>query len=572
MDPVNRPTPRLGTNGTQGKRRMAIYVRRSVDDGDATRSLPEQERECRRHAEKLGGDVVSVFSENASGVTGEDRPRFVAMIEAAERGEFDVIVVLDVSRFGRFGPDERGYWLHRLRRAGVEVAHVLDGDALSGPAGPVVGAVLQVAANDHSRKTGYKAVLGQLAAMERGHWPGGTAPYGYRLQRRDGWDGKGRADTRLVIHEPEAAVVRRIYEDYASGRGYVAIVRALTEEGVPGPSGRSWCTSTVRHMVKSPVYCGDLVRGPGSSSKFYSGTSRGVVPVAERADADPVVSRGVLPAIVSREVWEKAQAVADAKCKTPTGGRPLLLTGIVRCRLCGGPLVSDGSGGPNRYRYAVCSRGAENGDRGGCARVRVRADKLEAAVLTEVRAEASRADPERIASEVRRMIGDAPSPTACVASLEARRRRLDERRRTLALSDEDDDVIRAALADIAAESRRLSQEVERARAAEGRAANVNALVALAVAAARQVAAPETEEGRAALRELLKRWVPRLEVGPSEPHQPRPVTMTVLTIEGLASTGTVQLPGAEPPREPRDLLVRSSACSSRRSCARRRERP
>src|SRR5262249_30741865 len=112
-------------NGLSKRKRVTIYARRSDVSGDKERSIAEQIAACRRWAEEGGPTVVRVVEELGSGVTGIDRSRFVAMIEDAERKPrpFDVVVVLDISRFGRADVDETGYWRHRLRVAGVEVAY-----------------------------------------------------------------------------------------------------------------------------------------------------------------------------------------------------------------------------------------------------------------------------------------------------------------------------------------------------------------------------------------------------------------------------------------------------------------
>jgi hypothetical protein len=529
-------------NSLSKKKRVTIYARRSDESGDRERSIAEQITACRRWAEERGHRVVSIVEELGSGVTGKDRPGFVKLIEAAEKSprDFDLIVTLDVSRFGRFDPDERGFWIHRLRVAGVEVAHVLDGEALAGPAGAVVGAVLQTAANDHSRKTGYKVALAQRAAVDRGVWPGGRAPFGYRRQRREGWDGHGRRDTRLAVYEPEAKVVRRIFDLYVAGHGYVAVAGVLNEARTPCPRSSGWVHSTIAAILANRAYCGDLVRTPGARSKFYSATADGVVPVAERGEVEPIVVRDAVPPIVSRETWEQARDIRDRRHAVPTGGgarRLGLLAGIARCEVCGGPLATHGTTprGRARYRYSVCARAHDRGDRGACAGVRVRTERLEAAVLTEVRAEAAKIDPKRIAAAVRRLHGHASEAKDEVSTLEARRRRLQERRRKLAISDDDDEVVQGALRDISAEVRRLTDDIERARAAQAREVDVDALVAEVVEAARQLQAEDTDEAREALRGVLQAWIPRLVVGTAGRGQPRPVTMTVLTVEGLAAT-------------------------------------
>jgi len=147
------------------KKRVAIYARRSDESGDRDRSIVEQVDLCRRWAEERGFPVVRVYEELGSGTSGDDRPIFCSMVEDAQRKPrpFDTILVLDVSRFGRTDNDEAGYWKHTLRKAGASVSYVLDGEALEGPAGQIVGAVLQMAARDHSVKTAFKVTAGQIA-------------------------------------------------------------------------------------------------------------------------------------------------------------------------------------------------------------------------------------------------------------------------------------------------------------------------------------------------------------------------------------------------------------------------
>ncbi|MFX9729507.1 recombinase family protein, partial [Acinetobacter baumannii] len=66
--------------------------------------------------------------------------------------------------------------------------------------------------------------------------------------------------------DDQAAIVRRIFTEYAAGRSPVAIARQLNAEGIPGPRGNSWRASTIRPdrtrgngMLSNRLYVGQLI-------------------------------------------------------------------------------------------------------------------------------------------------------------------------------------------------------------------------------------------------------------------------------------------------------------------------
>jgi DNA invertase Pin-like site-specific DNA recombinase len=112
-------------------------------------------------------------------------------------------------------------------------------------------------------------VSGKAKRGQEGRHLGGRAPFGYRL----GTTG------RFVVDNGEAGVVRDVFRRAREGLGPGPIARRLNTEGVAGPSGRPWNRQTVTNMLRNPVYAGEL---------------HGV--------------KGAQPAIVSRRVWNQAQA------------------------------------------------------------------------------------------------------------------------------------------------------------------------------------------------------------------------------------------------------------------------
>ena len=64
---------------------------------------------------------------------------------------------------------------------------------------------------------------------------------------------------RRVVNGEQAAVVRRIFEDFAAGASIMGITNALNEEGIPSYTGRGWSPWTVRNMLRNPGYTGRTI-------------------------------------------------------------------------------------------------------------------------------------------------------------------------------------------------------------------------------------------------------------------------------------------------------------------------
>ena len=75
----------------------------------------------------------------------------------------------------------------------------------------------------------------------------GRVPYGYRSR-----------DTKLVLFEKEAAIVRRIYTDLQAGWRFSRIARELNRDHIPSPNSSYWSRRTVKAILLNSVYTGEL--------------------------------------------------------------------------------------------------------------------------------------------------------------------------------------------------------------------------------------------------------------------------------------------------------------------------
>jgi len=320
------------------------YIRMSSSKQEAS---PERQREeITRLAERHGYHVVREYSDEAvSGAATHKRHGFLRMVKDAEtKGDFRVILVWDLSRFGRFDSVESGKYVDTLRRASVELHTVTEGRIdWTTFGGRLLYTINQEAKNQflvdlsHNIRSGLrrKAERGQLHCL---------VPYGMVKEVRDETGSVVRCvrygerfrvprtwSSRLVPDDGEQRkVVEWIFREFAGKDMSIrSLAIALTEQGVASPRGTDfWGASTVRQILMNPAYAGIYRRGVKPSVKFSS--------------ADPlIVLEDNHPAIVSRKIFDKAQARLFARREKGGRGtkRSRRLSGLLRCGHCGGGMA-----------------------------------------------------------------------------------------------------------------------------------------------------------------------------------------------------------------------------------------
>ena len=190
--------------------------------------------------------MVKVYADRALSGASRFRPEYQQMITDAEQQQFDVVICEALDRLGRKLADIAD--LHdRLSFCGIKIHTLATGSVTQLHIG-MLGTMAQLYLSDLREKVW----CGQLGRARQGRIPGGVAygcvAYGYDVvdvvaERDESGAGRRR------INETEAAVVRRIFQDYAAGISPRIIAKRLNDEHVPGPSGRQWRDTTIRGQV-----------------------------------------------------------------------------------------------------------------------------------------------------------------------------------------------------------------------------------------------------------------------------------------------------------------------------------
>ncbi len=362
--------------------RAAIYSRVSgtTQEKDGY-SLPTQRDSCRQRAAERGYTVVAEWEETFSGKLLWERPKLQELMAMVRAGKVDVILVHALDRLSRIEA-HRSFIRIDSARHGVTIESVTEqaDDTLPGK---MMQALTGLYAEYELVIKQERTERGIKARAESGKPISSSLPFGYRWADPDA--GK---KTRMVIYEPEAAIVRRIFDWLAGGGTATALVYALNAEGVPCPKPREgrlnlWSVRTVARIARNDAYIGKA--WANKSQSRYEGGKRTRLP--NRPEAERIaLPAGTIPPIVGVDTFTKAGERLIRNRREATRNQRhaelyLLRGGFAKCHHCGGTL--EACIAPRGDRYYRCQPMQRR--KHGCPSCSIKADELEAGVWDHVR-------------------------------------------------------------------------------------------------------------------------------------------------------------------------------------------
>ena len=369
--------------------KVAIYARVSTDGQEQRGTIGSQVEALRSRMAAEGHEIVAEFLDDGYSGARLDRPGLDALRDAAEAGVIETVWCLTPDRLARSYAYQM-LVLDELERLGCKV-HFTDAPAIDNdPQARLLTQMQGVIAEYEKAKIAERHRRGKLYRVRAGEAIFWKVPYGYRRVPRTA-DGPAR----LEIYEPEAEVVRSIFDHVVSaGRSVRAISRRLYEDGVASPSGREvWATSTLSGLIRNRSYMG--------SAEWFRHETIGPPPPGQshgRRQLRPREDwlRVAVPAIITEETFEATQRVKrDNQVFSPRRTTPglWLLRGLVVCGRCGvksytQQMSSTADDGKRHNRYYSCpyhDAVKAGGPEKRCTERRVRADELDAFVFDQVR-------------------------------------------------------------------------------------------------------------------------------------------------------------------------------------------
>lgn len=281
--------------------RVTFYARVSTDKDEQLNSLENQVQYYTEliQSKRSWSYVPGYIDEGISGTSTKKRDSFLRMIQDAKDGVFDFIITKEISRFSRSTLDSIQY-TQELLEHNVGVLFQNDNINTLDPDSEFRLVVMAGVAQDEVRKLSERLKFGFRQAIKNGHVLGNDRLWGY--------DKRGCV---LTINEDEAQVVRRIFDLYANQQiGIRRISQILLDEGFASRQGNAFNVLTIRHILCNPKYKGWYC---GSKSQTVDYRSKRKVFLDESEWVmypDPSV-----PAIVSEELWDRANALYKARSK-----------------------------------------------------------------------------------------------------------------------------------------------------------------------------------------------------------------------------------------------------------------
>lgn len=238
----------------------------------------------------------------------EDREILQQILEDAKRKEFDVLLVYMSDRIGR--QEEYSFYVATLNQLGIETWSVKEGQIKTQEHIDKLITYIKFWQNEgESKKTSMRVHDTQVEMVKSGRFVGGKAPFGYQLVDSGEISNHGRLLKKLVIVEKNAEIVRKIYRlAVYQGYGYEKIANQLNEEGIPAPSLSKWKGGTIRSILTNPMYMGYYAINRRKSQYNHAENSR-----QDRKDWVYSEQQNIDLVIVSKEEWEKAQEIREAR-------------------------------------------------------------------------------------------------------------------------------------------------------------------------------------------------------------------------------------------------------------------
>ena len=337
--------------------RVTFYARVSTDKDEQLNSLDNQihyyEELIRKN--KAWTFVSGYIDEGLSGISTKKRENFHRMVEDGKNGDFDLIITKEITRFARNTLDSIQY-TRELLNNGVAVFFQNDNINTLDEDSELRLTIMSGIAQDELRKLSSRVKFGHQQAIKSGVVIGNSRIFGYRKENK-----------RLVIDEKEAPMVRELFELYATDQySMKQIEDILWDKGYRNLNGNKIAHGTMANVIANPKYKGYYVGNKVKVVDMFTKKQKFLPPEEWVMFKDETGE--IVPAIVSEELWEKANAVLhrrseDVKNRQGVCNHPNLLTGKLFCTCCGEPYYRRESKkvyGPNNSKW-VCSGKIKNG-------------------------------------------------------------------------------------------------------------------------------------------------------------------------------------------------------------------
>lgn len=340
--------------------RAALYCRLSSDDAylGESGSIKTQRALLTQYCKENNIPVYDVYTDDGFSGTNFERPAFKRMLNDLESHRANLVIVKDLSRFGREYAQMGMYiendfedWNIRFISIGENI------DTLNGT-DEILMPITNVINSQYAKECSRKTKQAHRALAKEGKFIGSRAPFGYIKDPKD--------RHHLLVDEESASVVRSIFKMFCDGIGYVRMTKILREKKILNPQAYfnknnpdyyksdywrqnfDWHATSIRVILNNPVYLGQTTFGrtkvKGKTKKKKAATE----------ESEWIVVENTHEPIIDKATWNLAHDIMKNRRRETKNGETQMFAGLVKCSDCGSALNVSRNAKTGKYTSFSC--------------------------------------------------------------------------------------------------------------------------------------------------------------------------------------------------------------------------
>lgn len=347
-----------------------MYLRLSREDGDSSESnsISNQRQIIKSYANENNIKLSYEYVDDGFSGSNFERPNFKNMIDDLNKGKFNIIIVKDLSRFGRDYIESGKYLQKIFPEKGVRFISVNDNYDSENADMSDTHLILPIRnfINDsYCRDISMKVKSSKEVKRKNGEFIGAFAPFGYKKDDKD--------KHKLVIDKEVSHIIERIFNMKIEGYSSKAIADFLNSIGTITPSkhkenngdnfntgfvvkNAKWDAKMINRIISNKVYIGVLEQGKTTKLNYKSKKEIDV------SKEDWIVIQNAHEPIISKSIYLLANKMLLRDVKQ-SKDKPCILSGMLYCKDCGSPMVRRKVKAKDGYNiFYICSEYNNTGD------------------------------------------------------------------------------------------------------------------------------------------------------------------------------------------------------------------
>lgn len=380
---------------TQINKHAGLYIRVSTEHQVDKNSLKTQEERLISFCQQMGYKIFKVYKDAGLSAKDTNRPALAELMQDIKAGNIDIILVTKLDRITRSIRD-----LFKLmdffNNNGVHFTSLSESIDTKTAMGRFFYQLLGLLAQLEREVTAERVATDMRHRAERGKWTGGVVPFGYITQAvaikkyQDLGLNENESLSKALQDCPErkklysdpdtSKIVKWIFDKYIEVNSVRKVCTLLNSSGIKTAKGELWSQTTIHRMLGTPIYIGKTYYGKRKTDPFNG-------KLVPQDESTWTVVDAEHEAIVSEATYNKVQEMLSMNSKKPTKlGRVYLLTGMIKCGLCGRSMSGytfTKKGTEKSYSYYKCWSRLQKG-MVACKGITIPADTLDNFIINQL--------------------------------------------------------------------------------------------------------------------------------------------------------------------------------------------